>query len=66
MNLEKKGILVVVSGFSGSGKGTIMKELLKKYPEQYALSISATTRQPREGETDGVEYFLKKPKNLSR
>ena len=54
MNLEKKGILVVVSGFSGSGKGTIMKELLKKYPEQYALSISATTRQPREGETDGV------------
>ena len=49
MNLEKKGILVVVSGFSGSGKGTIMKELLKKYPEQYALSISATTRQPREG-----------------
>ena len=59
MNLEKKGILVVVSGFSGSGKGTIMKELLKKYPEQYALSISATTRQPREGETDGVEYFFK-------
>ena len=47
MNLEKKGILVVVSGFSGSGKGTIMKELLKKYPEQYALSISATTRQPQ-------------------
>lgn len=44
MNLEKKGILVVVSGFSGSGKGTIMKELLKKYPEQYALSISATTK----------------------
>lgn len=57
MNLEKKGILVVVSGFSGSGKGTIMKELLKKYPEQYALSISATTRQPREGETDGVDIF---------
>lgn len=58
MNLEKKGILVVVSGFSGSGKGTIMKELLKKYPEQYALSISATTRQPREGETDGVRIFF--------
>lgn len=59
MVLDKKGILIVVSGFSGSGKGTIMKELLKKYPEDYALSISATTRQPREGERDGVEYFFK-------
>ena len=66
MNLEKKGILVVVSGFSGSGKGTIMKELLKKYPEQYALSISATTRQPREGETDGVEYFFKETKEFEQ
>lgn len=59
MNIEKKGILIVVSGFSGSGKGTIMRELLKKYPQDYALSISATTRQPREGERDGVEYFFK-------
>ena len=56
MNLEKKGILIV---FSGSGKGTIMRELLAKYPQDYALSISATTRQPREGERDGVEYFFK-------
>ncbi|MEE0072726.1 MAG: guanylate kinase, partial [Lachnospiraceae bacterium] len=39
------GILIVVSGFSGSGKGTIMKELLKRY-DNYALSISATTRAP--------------------
>ena len=52
------GILIVVSGFSGSGKGTIMKELLKRY-DNYALSISATTRAPREGETDGREYFFK-------
>ena len=44
-----EGILVAVSGFSGAGKGTLMKELLKKY-DQYALSISATTRQPRPGE----------------
>lgn len=58
MNLEKKGILVVVSGFSGSGKGTIMKELLKKYPEQYALSISATTRQPREGRNRRRRIFF--------
>ena len=52
---KSKGILIVLSGFSGSGKGTIMKELMKKYSEQYALSISATTRSPRPGETDG-EY----------
>ena len=49
----------MVSGFSGSGKGTIMKELMKKYAVSYALSISATTRNPRPGETDGVEYFFR-------
>lgn len=59
MMRKNKGILTVVSGFSGAGKGTIMKELMKKYEEQYALSISATTRAPRPGETDGVEYFFK-------
>ena len=56
---KNKGILVVVSGFSGAGKGTIMKELMQKHSDQYALSISATTRAPRCGETDGVEYFFK-------
>ena len=56
--MNTHGILIVVSGFSGSGKGTIMKELLKRY-DNYALSISATTRAPREGETDGQEYFFK-------
>ena len=53
--MNKKGILIVVSGFSGAGKGTIMKELLKQY-DNYALSISATTRKPRPGEEEGREY----------
>lgn len=55
--MEKKGILIVISGFSGAGKGTLVKELLKKY-DNYALSVSMTTRKPREGERDGVEYFF--------
>ena len=55
--MDRKGILVVVSGFSGSGKGTLMKALVEKY-HQYALSISATTRQPRPGEENGREYFF--------
>ena len=57
--MKEKGILIVVSGFSGAGKGTIMKELLKKYEETYALSVSATTRTPRPGEQEGREYFFR-------
>ena len=53
----EKGVLVVISGFSGAGKGTLMKQLVSRY-DQYALSISATTRQPREGEVDGVHYHF--------
>ena len=56
--MNKEGILIVVSGFSGAGKGTIMKALLERY-DNYALSISATTRNPRPGEKDGREYFFK-------
>ena len=55
--LNNRGILTVVSGFSGAGKGTIMKELTSKYPE-YALSISATTRARRKNEIHGREYFF--------
>lgn len=55
--MSQRGILVVVSGFSGAGKGTLMKELLRRY-DNYALSISATTRKPREGEVHGREYFF--------
>ncbi|MBF1272762.1 guanylate kinase [Oribacterium sinus] len=54
---KEKGILVVVSGFSGAGKGTIMKNLTQKY-DNYALSISATTRAPRPGEEEGKSYFF--------
>lgn len=56
--MSQKGILAVVSGFSGAGKGTLIKELLNRYEGQYALSISATTRKPREGEVHGREYFF--------
>jgi guanylate kinase len=59
MNRTDKGILVIVSGFSGAGKGTLMAELMKRYPEEYALSVSATTREPRSGELDGIHYFFK-------
>ncbi len=55
--MGKQGILAVVSGFSGAGKGTLMKELLARY-DNYALSVSATTRPPRKGEQDGREYFF--------
>ena len=57
--MENKGILIVVSGFSGAGKGTIMRALLDKYEETYALSVAATTRDPRPGEVEGREYFFR-------
>lgn len=56
--LNKRGILIVVSGFSGAGKGTVMKRLMEKYSDDYALSISMTTRNPRNGEVDGQHYFF--------
>ena len=59
------GILVVVSGFSGSGKGTLMKKLLSEYDE-YALSVSATTRAPRTGEVEGREYFFKSKEDFEK
>lgn len=53
----KKGILLIISGFAGSGKGTIVKRLLSEY-DNYAVSVSATTRVPRPGEEDGKDYFF--------
>ena len=55
--MNRKGILIVVSGFSGAGKGTLLKKLVQEY-DNYALSVSATTRAPRAGEEDGREYFF--------
>ena len=52
----KKGTLAVISGFSGVGKGTVVKKLVSQKP--YALSISATTRSPRNGEENGREYYF--------
>ena len=57
--VSDKGLVIVLSGFSGAGKGTIMKHLLEAHPNDYNLSISATTRGMRAGEKDGREYFFK-------
>lgn len=53
----QKGVLVIISGFSGAGKGTVVKELLKR--DNYCVSVSATTRAPRKGDEEGVTYFFK-------
>lgn len=53
---KSKGVLIVISGPSGTGKGTVCKALLKK--NKYWLSVSATTRSPRAGETNGKSYFF--------
>ena len=55
--MKKRGLLIVVSGFAGSGKGTLMKRLTEDYGK-YALSVSMTTRKPRPGEVHGREYFF--------
>lgn len=55
--MQKDGLLVVVSGFAGTGKGTLMKRLIADY-DNYALSVSMTTRNPRPGEEHGREYFF--------
>lgn len=57
MNTVNRGVLVVISGPSGAGKGTICKALLEKNDNLF-LSVSATTRQPRVGEVDGVNYYF--------
>lgn len=60
------GLLVVISGYSGVGKGTLVKELLSRYPDEYVLSVSATSRNPRPGETHGKEYYFVTPENFRK
>ncbi|AOY77375.1 guanylate kinase [Clostridium formicaceticum] len=55
--MDKKGLLIVVSGPSGAGKGTICKNLLKSN-KQIKISVSATTRDPRKGEVEGENYYF--------
>ncbi len=54
--MSRKGLLLIISGFSGAGKGTVIRKLMEE--GGYWLSVSATTRAPREGEEDGREYFF--------
>ena len=55
--MDKKNLLLVISGPAGSGKGTVVKEIMKE-SDSFAYSVSATTRQPRPGEVDGVNYYF--------
>ena len=64
--MHNRGLLIVISGPSGAGKGTICKALLEKIDDLF-ISVSATTRSPREGEVDGVNYhFLTKEDFISK
>lgn len=66
MTSNNKGVLIVISGPSGAGKGTICKALLEKHKDLH-ISVSATTRSPRQGEVHGVNYyFLNKEEFLQR
>lgn len=63
--MKRRGLLIIVSGFVGSGKGTIMKRMVEEY-ENYALSVSMTTRAPRPGEVHGREYFFVSKEEFER
>lgn len=64
--MDSKGLLIVISGPSGAGKGTICRELLQSYNENLELSVSATTRKPREGEVEGINYFFREKPEFAR
>ena len=58
MKLDDKGLLIVISGPSGVGKGTVRKALFEREGHDLVYSISMTTRKPRQGETNGKEYYF--------
>ena len=62
--MKSSGTLVVISGFSGAGKGTVSRALVEKYG--YSLSVSMTTREPREGEIEGKDYYFKEEEEFLR
>ncbi|AZU61467.1 guanylate kinase [Neobacillus mesonae] len=57
--MQEKGLLIVLSGPSGVGKGTVRKEIFSQEDTAFEYSISVTTRKPREGEVDGIDYFFR-------
>jgi guanylate kinase len=63
--MKKKGLLVIVSGPSGAGKGTVLSRVMSSY-ENLKVAVSATTRKPREGEIDGVNYYFKSKEEFKR
>lgn len=63
--MSKKGMLIVLSGPSGAGKGTLCSQLLKRRPE-LVLSVSVTTRPPRPGEVNGVSYYFTDEENFKK
>lgn len=65
MAVQRKGLLLVVSGPAGVGKGTVNAALMAKHPE-IRMSVSATTRKPRPGEIDGMHYFFKTEEDFRR
>ncbi|MGE5632895.1 MAG: guanylate kinase [Caulobacteraceae bacterium] len=64
--MDAKGLLIVISGPSAAGKGTVCRELLRSYGDNLEFSVSATTRKPREGEVEGVNYFFKDKEEFLR
>lgn len=63
---NRRGKLVVVSGPSGAGKTTVLKEVLRSSPVVLVPSVSATTRPPRPGEKEGVDYYFLSPQEFAR
>lgn len=66
MKLNHRGLLIVLSGPSGVGKGTVRKELFKIPEQEFVYSVSMTTRKPRIGEVDGVDYYFVSKKEFKR